>query len=264
MHGDYKMYVGFIYEWTNKLNGMKYIGSHKGTTDDGYTGSGKRFENAKKKYGIENFEREILEYVKFTSNILLREQYYLDKFNCATSNGYYNISPTAGGGDCGNGSKISATKKRRFAAGEIETHNKGKAMKDEQKLKLADKWEVITPANEVLLITNMLEFCKQHKLNASAMSAVARGDRRHYKKYKCKKITNNRNVAYEYKKPAPYLTAEEKKKINSEAVKTSKRQKATPKIIHNGVTYNSLVEAMAATQLSRFLLVKNGKLLRNN
>lgn len=258
------MYTGFIYEWTNKLDGMKYIGSHKGTIDDGYTGSGKRFENARKKYGIENFERTILEYVEFSTDILLTEQYYLDKFSCATSNRYYNISPTAGGGDCGNGPKISATKKRRFASGELVTHNKGKKMKDEQKLKIADDWEVTTPANEVLLINNMLEFCRHYKLNPSSMSAVARGDRRHYKGYKCKKLTNNKNVVYEYKEPLPYLTAEEKKKINSEAVKKSKQQKATPKIIYNGVTYNSLVEAMDDTQLSRFLLVKNGKLLRKN
>lgn len=258
------MYAGFIYEWTNKLDGMKYIGSHKGTICDGYTGSGKRFENAKKKYGIENFERVILEYVDYPTDILLKEQYYLDKFNCAKSKRYYNISPMAGGGDCGNGPKISATKKRRFASGEIVAHNKGKAMKDEHKLKLADEWEVTTPANEVLLITNMLEFCRRYKLNASAMSAVARGDRRHYKRYKCRKLTNNRNIVYEYKEPAPYLTAEEKKKINSEAVKKSKRQKAIPKIIYNGITYTSLVEAMDATQLSRFLLVKNGELLRNN
>lgn len=258
------MYAGFIYEWTNKLDGMKYLGSHKGTIDDGYTGSGKRFGNAVNKYGIENFERTIVEYIEKEEDILIREQHYLDTIGCAKSPLYYNIAPNAGGGDCGNGPKISETKKKRFTSGDLVTHNKGKAMKDEQKLKLADEWEVITPTNEVLLINNMLEFCRQHKLNASAMSAVARGDRRHYKRYKCKKLTNNRNVVYEYKDPVPYLTDEEKKKINSEAVKKSKQQKATPKIIYNGVTYNSLVDAMDDTQLSRFLLVKNGILLRNN
>lgn len=258
------MYAGFIYEWTNKLDGMKYIGSHKGTIDDGYTGSGARFENARKKYGIENFERVILEQVEHPKDILLMEQHYLDKFNCAKSNRYYNISPTAGGGDCGNGPKISATKKRRFASGELVVHNKGKEMKAEQKLKLADEWEIVTPTNQVFFISNMFEFCRQNKLNASAMSAVARGNRRHYKGYKCRKLTNNRNVEYEYKEPPPYLTVEEKKKINSEAVKKAKQQIATPKIKYNGVIYNSLVEAMDITKLSRYLLVKNGELLRNN
>jgi hypothetical protein len=232
------LYVGFVYEWTNKKNGMKYLGSHKGTVDDGYKGGGKNFRRAIKKYGIENFERDIVEYVIDESDIFVREQHYLDERNCAKSKGYYNISPIAGGGDTGN------------------NYNNWK--------KLSDDWLVILPSEEEIIIKNMLEFCRQHKLNASAMSAVARGDRRHYKGYKCKKLTNNRNVAYEYKEPPLYLTAEEKKKINSEAVKKSKQQKATPKIIYNGVTYTSLGEAMADTNLSRYLLVKNGMLLRNN
>lgn len=31
--------MSFIYLWTNKKNGKKYIGSHKGTPSDGYVGS---------------------------------------------------------------------------------------------------------------------------------------------------------------------------------------------------------------------------------
>jgi len=52
--------IGFIYKWTNLINGKMYIGSHKGTIDDGYIGSGKYFNHALNKYGIENFTREIL------------------------------------------------------------------------------------------------------------------------------------------------------------------------------------------------------------
>ena len=50
---------GFVYVWLNKLNGRYYIGSHKGSPDDGYTGSGKAFKRAVKKHGIENFSRTI-------------------------------------------------------------------------------------------------------------------------------------------------------------------------------------------------------------
>ncbi len=251
-------YSGFIYEWTNKLDGMKYLGSHKGTIDDGYTGSGKRFENAKNKYGIENFERTIVEYIEKEEDILVREQYYLDTLNCAKSPRYYNISPTAGGGDCGNGSKISATKKKKFASGDLVINNKGKAMKDEQKLKIADDWEIITPKQEVLTITNMLEYCRQNKLNASAMSAVARGRKSSYKGYKCKKLTNKRDVDYEHKEYV-FMTKEERsQQLKDLAIKGSNHHEAV-KIEYGGVVYGSIAEAIEATGKSYYLITKYGK-----
>lgn len=52
--------IGFVYRWTNTLNGKKYIGAHIGRPDDGYTGSGQAFRRAVRHHGIEAFEREIL------------------------------------------------------------------------------------------------------------------------------------------------------------------------------------------------------------
>jgi hypothetical protein len=49
----------FVYQWTDSSNGMKYIGFHKGTIDDGYTGSGKHFKLAYKKRPA-CFSREII------------------------------------------------------------------------------------------------------------------------------------------------------------------------------------------------------------
>lgn len=50
---------GFIYEWTNTSNGLKYIGKHEGTPNDGYIGSGPAFRNSYNKHP-ELFVRKIL------------------------------------------------------------------------------------------------------------------------------------------------------------------------------------------------------------
>jgi group I intron endonuclease len=92
------MYAGFIYEWTNIITGKKYIGRHKGKDTDSYVGSGTEFNKALDEYGIENFERVILEYVEDSDMIKSREQYYLDTTNAAYDSDYYNRTPHAGGG----------------------------------------------------------------------------------------------------------------------------------------------------------------------
>jgi group I intron endonuclease len=103
-------YSGFIYVWTNKVTGIKYLGSHKGSESDGYIGSGKAFRNAIKKYGIENFYREILEYIEDPLLIKSKEQYYLDLYECAKSKDYYNISYTSTGGNLGQNYKETGRK----------------------------------------------------------------------------------------------------------------------------------------------------------
>jgi hypothetical protein len=92
------VYAGFIYEWTNKLNGKKYIGSHIGKIDDGYTGSGTAFIKAYRKYGSDSFSRAILEYVEDISLIKSIEERYLKSVDAKNNRLYYNLSNTPTGG----------------------------------------------------------------------------------------------------------------------------------------------------------------------
>jgi len=85
--------IYYIYKITNLCNDKIYIGIHKTQSlDDGYMGSGKLLKAAIKKYGKDNFKKEVLETFKNEKDMIAREQelvtaqFVLDENN-------YNIMP---------------------------------------------------------------------------------------------------------------------------------------------------------------------------
>jgi len=64
-----------LYKTTNLINNKTYIGIHQ-TNDlnDGYLGSGIAFKKALKKYGKENFFREIIETCSSFDELLEKEK----------------------------------------------------------------------------------------------------------------------------------------------------------------------------------------------
>lgn len=78
-----------IYKTTNQINGKIYIGKHR-TKDinDGYLGSGKLLRHAVKKYGIENFSKEILFYCKSEDEMNSLEKELVTEEFCQRSETY--------------------------------------------------------------------------------------------------------------------------------------------------------------------------------
>jgi hypothetical protein len=101
----------FIYNYitTNLINGKQYVGTHStDSIDDGYLGSGKYLKDSVKKYGKENFKREIICLYETEKQAFDNEEKYIIEYNTLVPNGY-NISPK--GGINGKGSLSEETKK---------------------------------------------------------------------------------------------------------------------------------------------------------
>ena len=83
----------YIYLTTNTVNGKKYIGQHA-TEDlnDGYIGSGAFIKQAIKKYGKENFKKEILEFAEDRETLNKLEIEYIKKYNAAKDRSFYNLT----------------------------------------------------------------------------------------------------------------------------------------------------------------------------
>ena len=87
--------IGYIYLTTNKINGKKYIGRHKATEFEGhkYLGSGVALKRAIKKYGVDNFEIEMLESVNTSyDDLVIKEQEYIARHDAVNDTLYYNNS----------------------------------------------------------------------------------------------------------------------------------------------------------------------------
>jgi hypothetical protein len=90
--------MGFIYKTTNLINGKWYIGKHE-RNDSNYFGSGKLLSLAIKKYGKENFKREILAESNNTEELNNLEIKFIRETNAIKDPMSYNIAAGGKGGN---------------------------------------------------------------------------------------------------------------------------------------------------------------------
>jgi group I intron endonuclease len=117
-----------IYKTTNLVNGKIYIGQHNGATKS-YIGSGVIFKKAVKKYGKENFVRDVIvdgNYTQEETDEL--EVFYIKLYNSTDKSIGYNIS--LGGNGAG---KISEETKIK-----IGDANRGRIHSKEFKDKISE------------------------------------------------------------------------------------------------------------------------------
>lgn len=82
----------YFYKITNLINGKYYYGIHStNNLEDGYMGSGTCLKKAYKKYGIENFNKEILRYFDNREELANYEEFIVNE-NLITDFNCYNIS----------------------------------------------------------------------------------------------------------------------------------------------------------------------------
>jgi group I intron endonuclease len=92
-----KYYI--VYKITNTISKKCYIGKHETfNAHDKYFGSGIALKDAIKKYGIDCFKKEIIEFCESSEILSEREKYWIEKENSIVPNGY-NISLGGKGGD---------------------------------------------------------------------------------------------------------------------------------------------------------------------
>jgi hypothetical protein len=112
----------FIYKTTNLVNNKTYIGIHQTENiDDGYIGSGLHFLRAVKKYGKDNFKREIIEFCSSYDELLEKEKLLVNE-EWVKNKTNYNLK--TGGQSTGilsdlSKKKISETLKEKYASGKL-------------------------------------------------------------------------------------------------------------------------------------------------
>lgn len=131
--------VLYIYKITNLLNGKVYVGKHTcDTIENSYMGSGVAIKRAIKKYGLENFKKEIVCICLNENEQNEKEIFWIEKFG--TFDNGYNLTK-GGEGSLGRIKSKEEIEKARIARKHyyMENPDKRKALSDIAKQRIGSK-----------------------------------------------------------------------------------------------------------------------------
>lgn len=243
-----------IYLVTNKINGLRYIGQTIRTLDErkeehlykALNGSKYFFHRAIKKYGIKNFEWEIIHEAETTEELNELEVHYIKEYNTFLGDGY---NLTIGGRGCSGWKHSEEAKKKISEAGK---KRKGIKLNDKTKKKIGEYRKGKTyaeifgeeKANEILdgLSKNYIEKFGEEKAN----------------KIKNKISLNNKssdlNVREKMSKSHKRLLDENGKRTN---ISESGRYKmVTSKLKENNPKYITVKEEISLEIISEYMIKK--------
>ena len=126
-----------VYKTTNLVTGTYYIGVHStDELEDGYLGSGLQLKRSLKKYGKENFKREVIEFCNSPEAAYLLEAKIV---NTDLLKDKMCMNLTCGGIGGGGGTRSEETKAKMSASkkGKIPWWIKGKKHTEETKAKMS-------------------------------------------------------------------------------------------------------------------------------
>ena len=186
-----------IYLRTNTVNGKQYVGQANDFERREYdwhnlkwSYAGKLINNARNKYGTDNFKTEILKECQTQDELNQWEQYYIKELSTKYPNGY-NLTD---GGDGRSGYQLSDEERKKMSESlkGRKAWNKGIPASEEIKRKLSEAHKGILPSNSKIIYQYTLdgEFvrewksaqeCGRNGYDFSNVCSCCRGERKTHK-----------------------------------------------------------------------------------
>lgn len=210
-----------IYAITCTVTGKAYIGSavnipQRWAVHKHLLGQGKHhsphLQRAWDKYGAQAFVFSILEVIESDNDLVTAEQKWMDAYQSYDDRYGYNICRTAGstlGREMSDKAKaallaanlgrpLSAEHRAKMSArrlgkplsektkARVSAALKGKPKSAEAVARQSKSWVVVDPGGNEQPVHNLKAFCREHRLDASHMVKVAKGQWKQHNGWKCR------------------------------------------------------------------------------